>query len=97
MIPFVNIAYAAVDTTALGSVLTPIITNVVNPIVWLMFAVGVVVFVYGVLQMVWNSADSEAHTKGRNAMIGGVIGMFIMLSAWGIINLISSTVGELGR
>lgn len=92
MIPFVEKAYAAVDAQALGGVLDPIITNIVDPIIELMFAVAVVVFAYGVFQMIWNKTDADGHTKGRNSMVGGIIGMFIMLSAWGIINLIANTV-----
>lgn len=92
MIPFVAKVYAAVDGEALGRVLNPVITHVVNPVIELMFAVAVVVFAYGVFQAVYNKADAEAHTKGRNSMWMGVIGMFIMLSAWGIIYLIGNTV-----
>lgn len=92
MIPFVSKVYAAVDGDAFGKVLNPIISNIVNPVIELMFAVAVVVFTYGVFQMIWNKTDADAHTKGRNSMWGGVIGMFIMLSAWGIIYLIANTV-----
>ena len=95
MFTLVPIAHAAVDTTALGKVLDPIITNVIDPVVWLLFAVAVVVFAFGVFQMVWNKTDADAHKRGRYSMIGGVIGMFIMLSAWGIINLISATLFSL--
>ena len=93
--PFVPTAYAAVDTTALGNVLNPIISTIVYPIVALMFAVAVVVFAYGVLQMVIKGNDEKARAQGKTAILGGVIGMFIMLSAWGIIHLISSTVAGL--
>jgi zinc transporter ZupT len=91
-IPFVESVFADVNAEALGGVLNPIITHIVNPIVQLMFAVAVVVFTYGVFQMIWNKTDADGHTKGRNSMVGGLIGMFIMLSAWGIIYLISNTV-----
>ncbi len=91
-IPFVDSVYAQVDADALGGVLNPIITHIVNPIVQLMFAVAVVVFAYGVFQMIWNKIDADGHEKGRNSMVGGLIGMFIMLSAWGIVYLIANTV-----
>ncbi len=91
-VPFVEYAHAAISDQSVSNTLGPIVTHIVEPIIQLMFAVAVVVFVYGVFQMVWNKADAEGHTKGRNSMTGGLIGMFIMLSAWGIINLISNTV-----
>ena len=85
-------AMAAVDAATFGRAVDPIITNVANPIIALLFAVGVVVFVYGVLQYVWGSAEGDARTHAKNSMIGGIIGMFIMLSAWGIVHLIANTI-----
>ena len=79
--------------SAFGKVVDPIIANIVNPIVELMFAIGLIVFVFGVIEMIINGDDAAARTKGRNHMLGGVIGMFIMMSAWGIIYLVASTVG----
>ena len=86
----VPIAFAKVDAVAFGSVLNPIISNIINPVVELMFAVAIVVFVYGVFQVVWGG--EEARKKGKASMWGGLIGMFIMMSAWGIIYLVSNTV-----
>ena len=90
MNPFVPIAFAKVDATVFVNVLNPIISNIVNPVVELMFAVAIVVFVYGVFQVVWGG--EEARQKGKASMWGGIIGMFIMMSAWGIIYLVSNTV-----
>ncbi len=91
---FPTVEAAVVDATAFGNTLDPIITNIVSPIVKLMFAVAVVAFVYGVVQMIWHKNDAEAHSRGRIAMVGGLIGMFIMVSAWGIINLVANTVKQ---
>ena len=89
------IAYAStIDTTAFANVVDPIIANVVNPIVELMFAVALVVFAWGILQMITHRYDAEAHARGRWSMLGGLIGMFIMVSAWGIINIVAGTVAQ---
>jgi len=82
------------NVTAFGNVLNPIISYVVNPIVGLAFAVAVVVFVYGVIQMITHSTDAEAHSKGRMSMLSGIIGMAIMVCAWGIIYVIANTVKQ---
>lgn len=80
------------DPSAFGKVIDPIINNIVTPIVGLMFAVGVVVFAFGVMEMIWHGDDADARTKGRNHMLSGVIGMVVMMSAWGLIYLVSNTV-----
>jgi len=92
MNPFASQALAATDATGFGTVINPIITNVVNPVVSLMFAVALIVFAFGVFQMVLNGNDADARAKGKASVIGGLIGMFIMVSAWGIIYLISNTI-----
>ena len=86
---------AAVDASAFGKAIDPVIKNIVNPIIALMFAVAVVVFTYSVLQMVWGSSEGEARANAKRSMLYGVFGMFIMLSAWGFIYLISNTIKTL--
>jgi uncharacterized membrane protein len=92
MFSIVPTAYAAVDAQAFGKIIDPIISHIVVPIVQLMFAVAIIVFVYGVIQMVIKGEDAEARAKSKMSIMGGLIGMLIMLSAWGIIYLISNTV-----
>ncbi len=93
--PFASVAYAAVDSAAFGKAIDPIIKNIVNPLVGLMFAVAVVVFAYGIFQVIWNNEDGDARTRGKVSMWSGLLGMFIMVSAWGIIYLIANTVKTL--
>ncbi|MDQ2933337.1 MAG: hypothetical protein M3Q80_03060 [bacterium] len=89
----IHTAQAKVDAEVFGKVLDPIITHIVTPVVMLIFSVAIVVFVYGVLQVVWGG--EEAREKGKKSMMGGIIGMFIMLSAWGIIWLVANTIDAL--
>jgi uncharacterized protein YqgC (DUF456 family) len=83
---------AAVDATTFGKVIDPVISNIIDPIVMFLFAVALVVFTYGVLKYVWGSSEGDDRTHAKNSMLGGIIGMFIMLSAWGIVYLISNTI-----
>jgi len=85
-------AKAATDMTAFGNVVNPIITNIVYPVIGLLFGLTVLIFVYGVLQFVLHGGDENAREKGKMMMTYGSIGVFIMVSAWGIIYLISNTV-----
>ncbi len=86
---------AAVDATAFGNAIDPVINNIVNPVVGLLFAVALVVFTYSVLQLVWGSAEGDARARAKMSMLYGIIGMFIMLSAWGIVYLVANTVKTL--
>jgi hypothetical protein len=85
-------AHAALDMTAFGNVINPIIANVVYPALELLFGVALIVFIWGVLQLVIHGADEEAIKKGKYTIAYGLLGIFIMVSAWGIVYLISNTI-----
>ena len=86
----VRAASNAVDATAFGNAVNPIVDNVVYPLIELMFAVAILVFAYGVLQLVWGGED--ARKKAKMSMLSGIIGIFVMMSAWGIVYLVANTV-----
>ncbi len=55
-------------------------------------ALGVIYFVWGVLQYV--IADSEeAKTKGKDRIIFGLIGLAVIVSVWGLVNILKATLG----
>ena len=64
---------------------------ILNPIIGLMFVVAVVVFIYGVVEFILGAYNEDRKTAGKKHMIWGIIGMFIMVSAYGIIALIDNT------
>lgn len=92
---FIAVAHAF-DAAAFGRAIDPIISTIVNPLILLAFFVALIVFVYGIFQMVWSEGD-DARQNGKLSIVSGLIGMFIMTSAWGIIYIISNTVKDIGR
>jgi len=63
--------------------------HIVNPIIILLFALAAAYFLWGVLVYIKNAENDTERLTGQRHMIWGVVGMAIMLSAFGIINLIS--------
>ena len=66
---------------------------IINPIIVLLFAAAVIVFAYGVFEYIKDSDSDEARSTGRRHMISGGIGIFIMISVFGIIQIILNTIG----
>ena len=95
MFSIVTTAQAAVSSQAFNNAIAPIVSNIVNPVIWLLFCLATVVFVYSVLKMVIKGEDAEAREASKKSILYGIIGMFIMLSAWGIVYLISNTIGAI--
>lgn len=69
------------------------ISNIVNPVIYFLFAVALMYFLYGVLIFIINADDESARDTGKKHMFWGVIGLFIMVSVYGIIGLILGTMG----
>jgi hypothetical protein len=97
IVPYLITEVRAFDATAFGTVVNPIISNIIVPIIELIVSIGLIVFVWGIIEMIIYADDADAKTKGRNHMLSGLLGIFIMLSAWGIIYLISNTVKQFGN
>lgn len=66
---------------------------IINPIIVLMFAVAILVFLYGVFEYFLHGASSTERATGSRHMVAGVVGIFIMVSVFGIINIIINTIG----
>ena len=65
--------------------------KIVNPLIILLVSVAVVVFLYGVYEFIAGAESEEKRATGRRHMLWGVVGLFIMVSFFGIINLICRT------
>ena len=67
-----------------------IISSVLKPIVPLLVGLAVVVFIYGVIIIMF-SEGGEKKEQGKMYMIWGIIGIFVMVSVWGLVNILQST------
>ncbi len=66
---------------------------IIRPIILLVFAAGFFLFMWGLVVFLWNSKEGEIADTGKQHMLWGVVGMFIMVSVAGIITLITGTFG----
>ena len=78
-----------------AAVVNPIIlklnAEILNPLIVLLFGLALAFFLWGVFQfMISGDSDRE---EGRKHMLWGLIGIFIMFSAFAIMKLIAGTIG----
>jgi hypothetical protein len=70
---------------------------IVNPILGLIFAAGLLVFVWGIVEYIWGlSTKGENKNEGKQHMLWGLVGMFIMVAAYAILKVIVNTIGANG-
>jgi len=83
------VAEASVDT-----LMTSINRVIINPIIYFLFALALAYFLYGIAEYLLNPGNEEIRKKSKTQMFTGVLGLFIMVAVFGIMNLILNTVGE---
>ena len=86
------ISYA--EAATIDSLVNAVNKVVVNPLIIFIFALALVIFIYGVAQYLLNPESEEVRKQSKSHMIWGVVGMFIMVSVFGIMRIIINTIGE---
>jgi preprotein translocase subunit SecE len=90
MIP---IAYAAIspDTSYVPPVIYAIIKHIINPLIILLFVAAFVVFIWGIFQFLSNLEDDSKRTEGKQHMFWGLVGLFVMMAVFAIMNIVIGT------
>jgi TRAP-type C4-dicarboxylate transport system permease small subunit len=91
---FINTVYAQSPGTAVAQQFVAKFNEVILfPIITLLIAVALLVFIWGCFQYIAGAANPTAREEGRKHILWGIIGMFIMLSAYAILSLAANTFG----
>lgn len=88
-VPLVSFA-AVTNIATAGDLIINTINNVIVPV---LFAVAFIVFLWGAFQtFIVGANDPEVATKGKSLMLWGLIGFFVMVSVWGLVNILTGTI-----
>ena len=68
---------------------------IVNPLLKLMLAAAVLYFLWGMASFMMNREDTSKAGEGKTHMLYGIIGVAIILGAFGIVNVIASVLTSL--
>jgi hypothetical protein len=70
-----------------------VVDNIINPIINVIFAAALMLFLFGLLRFVLSRGDETALAAGKQHMFWGVVGMTVMISVYGILWLMLDTFG----
>ncbi len=89
------IAFAADErhVTVAKAVRAKIEGAILFPLMTLLVSVALLVFLWGAFEYVSNADSDEAQTKGKSHMLFGIIGLLIIISAYGILKIAAGTFG----
>jgi len=64
------------------------IGDIVGAMIPVAIAIGLLYFIWGLVQYIANSGDDGARQEGKNKMIWGIVALFVMVAVWGIVTLL---------
>ncbi len=67
--------------------------GIINAIIPLLISIAVLTLIWGIVKFVTSAGDEEKRKEGKDLMIYGIIGLFIMVSIWGLVGVLVSTFG----
>ena len=71
-----------------------LINNVLVPV---LFALAFIVFLWGIAKAyIFSGGDEEAVKQGHKLLLWGIIAFVVMISIWGIVNVVANTFGLAG-
>lgn len=83
---FSEVAFAA----SVKDLANKFISQVVNPLIAVLFGIAMIVFIWGVVEFIAKAGSEEARTTGKQHIIWGLVGLAIMISVFGIIEILKN-------
>jgi uncharacterized membrane protein YidH (DUF202 family) len=90
---FLDLILKVEASEGVDSLLNAVNKVVINPIIIFIFSLGVVLFLFGIVKYLLNPSDENIVKESKNHMLWGLLGMLIMVSVFGIMNLIIKSIG----
>ena len=88
---FFPVYLALADTPNLGDMFTKIISTIITPLIPLLMGLGLVAFFWGLIKYFTSIENDEEKKKARSLIIYGIIILFVMVSVWGLVNILKNT------
>jgi hypothetical protein len=86
-----NAVSCSQDFDTVTGIINYVTCSISNSFIPILVALALLVFFYGVVRYVIAGDGSDDREEGRWFMIYGIIGLFVMVSVWGLVSVISNT------
>jgi predicted PurR-regulated permease PerM len=85
-------ALAQIQGQNIGGLFDSVIGVINDYLIPLAIALAVLYFLWGILKYITSGGDEEARKTAINTIIYGIIILFVMVSVWGLVNLLRGSV-----
>ncbi len=83
---------AAADLTYLQELVNDL-GGIISALIPVAVALGILFFIWGLVQFIFASGDENAKDEGKRRMIWGVVALFAIVSVWGLVALLNQLTG----
>ncbi|KKW19109.1 MAG: hypothetical protein UY62_C0083G0002 [Parcubacteria group bacterium GW2011_GWF2_50_9] len=86
------------DTTTVNTEVTDLprlfieLNAIINTIIPFIVGLAVFIIIWGVFTYIAGAGDEEKRATAKSFIIWGVVGVFIMLSIWGLVNILVNSI-----
>ncbi|MDZ7726006.1 MAG: hypothetical protein U5L75_00275 [Candidatus Campbellbacteria bacterium] len=85
---FPNLVFAQPTTFAQ---LVDLLISIIDPLFTLVIALILLMFLYGLARFVFSLGSSDNLEEGKRIMFWGIIALFMVVSFWGIVTILTNT------
>lgn len=71
--------------------LIKIFLDIINDLVRFLMVLALLFFLFNVFKLVFANGNSESIEEAKSFMVYGIIALFVMVSVWGLVNILTST------
>lgn len=86
--PFIALAQAPQNLQQLIALFISILNSIVPVIIGL----ALIAFLWGVFQYVVAGGEEDRIVAAKNTIMWGLLGLFVMLSVWGLVGILTQTI-----
>jgi len=87
-----NVVFAAGGADDLFS-LSTLLLKLLSSVLPVLFGLALIYFIWGVVKFFLSQDNEQARTTARQHVFYGIIAMFVMVSVWGLVNVLVETFG----
>ncbi len=78
---------------SIGNIFNWASCTLIQSVVPFLFSLAIVAFIWGIIQFFLNPNNEEKRKNGKSYMIWGLITLFVMVSMWGLVSILTNTFG----
>lgn len=95
---FPTLSLAQVSNTRITDFnsLTFKLTEIGNVVIQLLIAFAVIYIIFNVVRYIMAADKPEDRNKFGGAVLWGIVGLFVILSIWGLVRILTTTAGTTG-